>query len=126
MLEPLRLRIWASIVTFFKRKSQKEAWLNPITNVISITLYDDPKDARTADYLRWRMLEDDPRYRPIQKLSLTQTYKAGVFIFWAALECSVRRTLYKGQYENQATSKDTKSYECLWSVLCSCSSVNYW
>ena len=78
VLEPIRLRIWASIVTFFKRKSQKEAWLNPITNVISITLYNDSKDARTADYLRYRLLDDDPRYRPIQKLSLTETYKAGV------------------------------------------------
>ena len=96
VLEPLRLRIWASIVTFFKRKSQKEAWLNPITNVISITLYDDPKDARTADYLRWRMLEDDPRYRPIQKLSLTQTYKAGVSNPRRALESCMRRTLYQG------------------------------
>jgi len=69
-------------VTFFKRKSQKEAWLNPITNVISITLYDSQKDAHNADFLRWRMLDDDPRYRPIQKLSLTQTYKAGVVTLW--------------------------------------------
>ena len=86
MLEPIRLRIWASIVTFFKRKSQKEAWLNPITNVISITVYNDSKDARTADYLRYRLLDDDPRYRPIQKLSLTETYKAGVSKIPKALE----------------------------------------
>ena len=59
-----------------------------INLLISITLYNDSKDARTADYLRYRLLDDDPRYRPIQKLSLTETYKAGVqklfFIFFSS------------------------------------------